>query len=89
MSGIVDQNVDRNISIAESLMQLADCRDVCKIATAVGSRCAVMRSTWRASPSACFMAGKSAVRWKVAPRVPTRARYEAVLGGDVGQLSGV
>jgi len=36
-----------------------------------------------------FMAGKSAVRWKLAPRVPTRARYEAVLGGDVGQLSGV
>jgi len=30
-----------------------------------------------------FMAGKSPVRWKMAPRVPTRERYEAVLG-EVG-----
>ena len=27
-----------------------------------------------------FMAGKSPVRWGTAPRVPTRERYEAVLG---------
>ena len=28
-----------------------------------------------------FMAGKSPVRWGTAPRVPTRERYEALLGG--------
>jgi hypothetical protein len=27
-----------------------------------------------------FMAGKSPVRWGTAPRVPTRERYEALLG---------
>jgi hypothetical protein len=27
-----------------------------------------------------FMAGKSTVLWKMAPRVPTRERYEALLG---------
>jgi hypothetical protein len=27
-----------------------------------------------------FMTGKSSDRWQVAPRVPTRERYEAVLG---------
>ena len=27
-----------------------------------------------------FMAGKSPVLWKMAPRVPTRERYEALLG---------
>jgi hypothetical protein len=27
-----------------------------------------------------FMAGKSAVRWRIAPRVPTRERYEGLLG---------
>jgi len=27
-----------------------------------------------------FMAGKSPVRWETAPRVPTRERYQALLG---------
>jgi hypothetical protein len=27
-----------------------------------------------------FMAGKSPVRWGTAPRVPTRERYEALIG---------
>ena len=29
-----------------------------------------------------FMAGKSPVLWKMAPRTPTRGRYEALLGQD-------
>jgi len=60
---------------ALSAVEPAPCDDGCKFR----ERCAAGRLACEAF--CMYMAGLAAKRWREAPRAPTRARYEAVVGG--------